>query len=231
MKNILCFVPILFVIVGCSTLAPPKSIPTGTWDYKLFMNGSEMGNASVSSIETPSLYISTTLMSIKVGNVQSTVKEIVTETKTFVPVKFETYNQVITNGNIQNINTIAVFNGKEITVVNSQGQTARIIINKPFVLPGNYLTKALLDKGYAKNSSAEVEVYSPLLELEDTISVKQTVIGIESIEINGTKEELFHIKEIMADYQQSDVYIDQNAVPRKIRILMLNNLIELVIQK
>ncbi|MCL2025434.1 MAG: hypothetical protein FWG92_01360 [Leptospirales bacterium] len=230
MKYSLYIIPILFVIVGCKTFEPPKSMPTGTWNYKLFMNGSEMGHASVTSAETSNLYISTLIMSIKAGDTQSTTKEIVTETKDFVPVKFETYNQVILNGQTQNIDTVAIFNGKEITVKN-QDHIARIIIDKPFVLPGNYLTKVLLDKGFEKNTSVTVEIYSPLLELEDTVTVKQIVVGTANVEINGIRENLLHLKQIMADFQESDVYLDSNGVLRKIRILMLNNLIEMVIEK
>jgi len=230
MKYLFLLVPALFLIVGCKTFEPPKSLPVGTWNYKLFMNGSEMGNASITFAETSNLYISTIVMSISAGDTQSTTKEIVTETKTFVPVKYETYNQITRNGITQNIDTVAIFNEKEITV-KSNGQTARIIIDKPFVLPGNYLMKALLDKGYGKNSSVEVEIYSPLLELEDTVSAKQVVIGTENIEINGIREELLHMKGITADFQESDIYIDSNGVLHKARILMLNNLIELVIEK
>ena len=230
MKYLLYFVSIFFFVAGCKTFAPPKSIPAGTWNYKLFMNGTQMGTASLTSAETSVHYISTIVMSIEVAGAQSTTKEILTETKTFVPVKFEAYNQVITNGIVQNMDTVAVFNGKEITV-SSQGQIARVIIDKPFVLPGNYLTKALLDKGYVKSSLVEAEVYNPLLELEDTVLIRQEVLGIEIVEINGVKEELLHIREIIVDFQQSDMYIDSSGVPRKISALMLNNLLELVIEK
>jgi hypothetical protein len=231
MKKLIVLMTALSLLAGCKTVMDtPKSIPMGSWNYKLYMNGAEMGSAVLTYEEKANLYISTMTMSIAAGPVQSTSKEVVTETKSFVPVKLEIYNQVISNGSTQNIDIVAVFNGKDIDVT-AGGNTARITIDKPFVLGGNYLAKALLDKGFAKNSSATTDIYSPSLELEDTIKVEERVIGVDTVSINGKEESLIHIKQIMEDFQESDIHIDSKGVVRKMRTLMLNNLMELVIDK
>jgi hypothetical protein len=92
----------------------------GTWEYRLILNGMDIGSATVINEEKESQYLSTITMNMSVGNVQNSSKQIVTETRSFEPVKLEIYNRIINGKDVQEINTIASFKGKEITVTSER---------------------------------------------------------------------------------------------------------------
>jgi hypothetical protein len=55
-------------------------------------------------------------------------------------------------------------------------------------------------------------------------------MGQEKLEINGRPKKVFHMKQIIENFKEIDIYLDEKGVTQKADILMLNNRIELVIK-
>lgn len=220
---------ILAFAAGCSQRTPEK-IPLGSWSYKLFMNGTEMGTAVTTHRQENGCYVSTELLQIKAGDVENISRQEIRETADFKPLSLRTDNQIITGGKVQNISTSAVFNGSEITVTANEA-TAKVSIEKPFVLSEHYFFKALAEQGFGKGAHAEADIYDPSFELEDTIRVKMAVEGRELVLVNGKPEKLLHISQIIENFKDIDLFLDGDGIMRKGKILMLNNKIELEINE
>lgn len=232
-KLLILLAALLFTIIGCkteTTIDSPKSIPMGTWNYSLIMNGFNIGKAVVKSEEDATHYTSTIMMNMQLGETTSVSNESIVETKSFIPVKLETYNQVVAKGIVQEMKLTAVFKSSSITLT-IDGKTEHINIDRPFFLAANYFMQTLIEKKYAIGSSVEADVYLPSIELEDTITVKETVKGIEKISINGQTETLFHTVQEIEGIPVADAYIDKNGVARKMIMNILNNKLEMVITK
>jgi hypothetical protein len=231
MKKISALIVLLLLLSlsGCG-MSAPRTIPMGTWEYRLILNGMDIGSATVINEEKESEYLSTITMNMSVGNVQNSSKQIVTESRSFEPVKLEIYNRIVNGKNEQKINTIASFKGKEITVT-SGSTTSTVSIDHPFVLDGNFFITKMIEKRFETGSHVESSIYDPSFELENTIRVKVLVVGQEKLTINGNLKKVFHMKQIIENFKEIDIYIDEKGVTQKADILMLNNRIELVIKE
>ena len=129
----------------------------------------------------------------------------------------------------QEINTVASFEGAKVTV-STGGKAANVVIDGPFILDGNFFMNSMLEKKFSKGSIVEARMYDPSFEIEDTIRVRVQVMGVETVDIDGKERSLLHIKQIIENFKNIDIYLDENGITQKARILMLNNVIELVIK-
>ncbi len=220
---------ILFlVLLQSSCMAVPEDIPTGTWNYRLLANGVEAGTATISNEKNDGLYITETVMEMSMGQIQSTTRNIVTETLDFKPVKLETYNTVNNSGRKNTINTVATFEGKNVTL-KFDDHKATVTLDSPFIIDGNYLLSELIKKGFKKGTEAAALMYEPTIELESLIKIRAGVMGKKTVIINGKKEKLLHVIIAIEDQQTVDLYLDSNGIARKTVVVMLNNRIELEI--
>lgn len=228
MKIRFCFLATIAIAFSACNVKTPAEIPLGTWKYKLFMNGVEMGTALTVCELKDGMYISSEELDITIGDTRNVSTQILTETIDFKPVSIAINNKVITSGGTQEINTSAVFNGKLATIT-AGGKSEVMVIDKPFVLAGNFFFKRLAEQEFRKGSKAEANIYDPSFETEDTIRVQMAAEGSELVTVNGKPRRLLHIRQIIEDYKDIDIYIDGIGIMRKAKILMLNNKIELEI--
>jgi hypothetical protein len=111
-------VTILIITAAAACSPKPETIPQGTWNYDLLINGIKAGSAIISGTSSGNYYISKSEMYLYMGPVENKSVQIITETKDFKPVKLEVYNTVTDKsaGKKQEINKVAVFNGNEVTL-------------------------------------------------------------------------------------------------------------------
>lgn len=211
---------------GCKSYA--GKIPTGTWHYKLIMNSTEIGTASVNnSIENGNYKIKTE-MKMNIGPVTNTMTQIVTETQDFKPVSININNVISNNGDTQTITTSASFNKNTVTIT-SGGVSAIVNISGDFHLDGNYMLSRLIKNKFEKNIEMSALIYDPSLEPEEAVRIKAEVVGEETVSINNKTESLIHISQSIEGFKNIDIYMDAQGVVKKAVILMLNNRIEMII--
>ena len=233
-KYLLLSVVFLYAILGCKTetiVETPKSIPMGSWNYTVSINGMLVGDAIVKSEQNDKNYITTISMNMQFSEkIKIVSNDVLIETKAFVPVKYEMNSTTSMQGKTQKTSMSVVFNGNNITVV-IDGQTEKLQLEKPFMLAGNYFANSQIEKGYKPGSTVEADVYMPAMELEDTIACKETVVGVEKVMVNGALETLIHLKQELDGVTYAESYIDQHGIVRKMVMDVMNNKIELNITK
>jgi len=157
---------------------------------------------------------------------------VVVETTKFKPVKVEIHNEIINNDTIQKIKTIAHFKGPqghEVELDTGEEKTS-FTIGKPFVLDGNYFMSELLNKKFKNGTVIQSFVYEPSIEVEEPVMMTVKVIGMEKVEINGSKKTLLHLVQSIENFKTIDLYLDNEGIANKFVIKMLNNTIELVLK-
>ncbi len=216
------------MLAGCREHA--EKIPSGKWNYKLIMNSTEIGTAAVSNSFSGGKYKITTEMKMNIGPVSNAMTQTVTETASFEPVSIEINNKITNNGNIQNIDTKAVFNSGTVEVT-SAGVTATAQIEGGFHLDGNYILAEMIRHGFKPGKEISARIYDPSLEPEEAVEIKAVVLGEKDIEINGKKERLIHVGQSIEGFKNIDIYMDKNGIVKKAVIIMLNNRIEMIISE
>jgi hypothetical protein len=223
-KSYLVFI-LIILSLGCKTL--PKSIPTGTWNYKLLTNGVQLGSAVISNKISNGTYISTSELSFGSGKIINTSRQIITETLDFKPVKLENYNKIIDGSREQTIDTIATFKGREIEIQAGNNKST-VKIEKDFLLDGNYNIAKLIENKFKAGFKQSYFIYDPTIEIDSVIPVSVRVIGTETLRINEKKERVIHIVQSIEGIKSADTYLNEKGVMVKAVIQMLNLKIELV---
>ena len=233
-KYLLLLLVFLYAVLGCKTetiIETPKSIPMGSWNYTVSINGMLVGDAIVKSEQNNKHYITTVSMNMQLAEkIKIVSNDVLIETKAFVPVKYEMNSTTSMQGKTQKTSMSVTFDDNNITVV-IDGRKEKLQLEKPFMLAGNYFAHSQIEKGYKTGNTVEADVYIPALELEDTIACKETVVGVEKVMINGALETLIHLKQELDDVTYSESYIDQHGIVRKIVMDLMNNKLELNIIK
>jgi hypothetical protein len=220
---------ILIIAIAASCSSKPKSIPEGTWNYDLLVNGIKAGKAVFSNTSSGDNFISRSEMHLNVGAVENKSVQIITETKDFRPVKLEVYNTVndTSSKNSDVINKIATFNGGDVTLKTDEDE-ARYKIKQRFILDGNYFFNELLKKNFKTGTVIRAEIYEPSVEIDAPILVVVEVKGMEEVQIGKRTMKLLHIKQRVEKLKSMDLYINEKGVTEKVVIKMLNNVFELV---
>jgi hypothetical protein len=228
MKKLLVLTIILFVSAGACRKGA-EEIPSGTWNYRLLVNGAPIGRAVVTNKIVNNNWVSTTNMEMDAGYVKNTSRQIITETLEFKPVKMETYNRTIQNGQVSEVRTIATFNGSKVELETGEGKST-ITISKPFILEGNYFMKELIRNEFKAGTIIRNHVYEPSVDTEEPVLVLVKVLGREDVSINGKTRNLIHLGFSIENLKNIDSYIDNDGITRKTVITMLNNRLELVLE-
>ncbi|MCU0847123.1 MAG: hypothetical protein MUD12_04480 [Spirochaetes bacterium] len=210
-------------------LAVPESIILGSWDYRIIMNGVEIGSARITNEKKDGNYVSIVDMDMRVGEVENSTRETITETAGFKPVRFELVNRVKNAGRETVMRTTAVFSGKDVEI-DTDGIKTRIRIDRPFFLEGNYHMDWLIRKKFKKGAEIKSYIYDPSIELERPILMKLRVAGREKVSVGGKAMDLIRLIYTIENLKSIDVYIDSSGIARKSVIKMMNNELELVIK-
>ncbi|MBN1532581.1 MAG: hypothetical protein JXA20_07965 [Spirochaetes bacterium] len=219
-------------IVLCLALPVPaasRETGEGRWEYLVYLNGVRIGTSIVTSAVTGDRCVSTSDMVLAMGTVVTTMKQVVTETKSFEPVRCEVYQSVKNGADVTAMNTVAEFTGNTVTVrAGGMVQTHRI--DGPFMLDGNYFYAQLSKKNFAAGTAVQARIYHPSIETSAAFSVTCTVLGRETVRVKERSRSLHHVAFFMESVKQADYYINDEGVAERIVQRFMNNTIELVLK-
>jgi hypothetical protein len=205
----------------------PGGIPSGTWNYALLINGNRVGSAVISSRTEGANYVTSTELTMKAGSITNISKQIITETKEFVPVKLESYNRIVTGERAQEINTVATFNGRKVELA-SGGEKSVIETDRDFRLEGHYILSRLIQGGFRKGMTVESWIYEPSIDPEAPVLIKARVAGRENVSIGGKDHAAIRVVEYIAKFKSFDMFLDGSGALLKADLTMLNMNIQLV---
>ncbi|HOT44426.1 MAG TPA: hypothetical protein PLM53_02415 [Spirochaetota bacterium] len=228
MKKMLVFTAILLVSAGACRKGAGE-IPSGTWNYRLMVNGAPIGRAVVTNRIVNNTWVSTTDMEMDAGYIKNTSRQVITETLDFKPVKMETHNRTIQNGQVSEVKTIATFTGNTVALETGEGKST-ITVTKPFILEGNYFMNELIRNEFKPGTIIRNHIYEPSVDTEEPVLVLVKVLGREDVSINGKTKNLIHLGFSIENLKNIDSYIDNDGITQKTVITMLNNRLELVLE-
>lgn len=217
------------IIIGmCQcTYTIPKSIPTGEWTYTLFVNDVPVGTAKASNCIVDKQYIIRSELRMEVGDVTNIARQTIVETLDFKPVRYESHNSIISSGETQEIDTVATFDGRKVTLT-ADNSSASLTLPRDFMLDGNYFFSQLIEGKFKEGLTLTSNIYDPTIEQESLIPVTITVIGIERIDVGGESRRLIHLTESIGNVKSIDLYLDERGIMIKTVIRMLNTAIVLI---
>jgi len=219
------YIAILFFNPGCFKV--PTEIPEGEWNYKLFTNNVLIGSSKISNFIVEDNYVLTSELKLGIGNVSNISRHVIVETKSFAPVKLESYSKITTTDLLHETEIKAIFNGKKIEITSGNKKTT-YYLDKNFILEGNFFLAKLIEGKFKKGLEIMASIYDPSIELEKPISVKTEVIGIKNVEIKGKGKSLIHIVQFIENIKIINIYLDENGIMIKGTIEMLNMKIEII---
>ena len=215
----------LLATAGCFNA--PGGIPSGTWNYALLINGNRVGRAVIASRIEGDNYVTSTELTMKAGSITNVSKQIITETKEFVPVKLESYNRIVTGERTQDINTIAVFKGRKVEIVSGE-EKSTVEIGRDFRLEGHYILSQLIQGKFRKGMDVESWIYEPSIDPEAPVLIKARVAGRENVSIGGKDHAAIRVIEYIAKFKSFDMFLDESGALLKADLTMLNMNIQLV---
>ncbi len=217
------------VLAGCGPRIPDRITPYSC-EYTLFVNGTEAGSAVNSLETTDSMFINTERLEMGSGDRKYITEYQIRETLDFKPVFMKSENFMEISGEKQKFSTSAEFKGRN-AVLNADGKIKKIQLSTDFFISGNYFMQELIRQGFKKGSHVEGRIYEPSMSQDETVRFSVAVLGTKTVMINGMPENLIHLKEIIEDFKDIDLYLGDNGIVRKMKVLMLNNRIEMVIKE
>lgn len=221
---------IIVISLSQCSYAIPEKIPLGEWQYIMLVNGVEVGTAKSSNKIVDGTYILHSELRMGLGSVTNISEQTITETLDFIPIRLESHNTIIDDGDKQQIDTVATFKGQIVELV-VDNHKATIRLDKEFRLEGNYILSKLIEGRFKEGLEIETNIYDPMIEEGFPIPIKITVRGIVRVQLGDESRRLIHITESIADVKSIDSYIDGNGVMIKTVIKMLNTTIELIKKK
>lgn len=228
MKKIL-IVSLLIILSASACRSRSSGPPTGTWKYRLLVNGAPIGSAVSTNSLSGGKYVSTVEMEMDAGYVKNSTRQVVTETTDFKPLKLEVYNKTVQNGQENELKTIAVFKGARVDLDTGDAKST-ITISKPFILEGNYFMKELMKSGFKAGTVVRHHVYEPTVDIEEPVLMIIRVIGTEEVTINGATKSLIHLGYAIENMKNIDAYVDSDGITHKMIITMLNNRLEMILK-
>ncbi|MCU0844036.1 MAG: hypothetical protein MUC76_03835 [Spirochaetes bacterium] len=217
----------LLISLGCGGV--PDSIPTGRWNYALLINGARGGNAVISNRREGETYIITSELTMNIAGMQNVSRQVVTETTEFTPVKIETSNRIKFPTGWKDIETTALFRGRNVEI-RSGGRKTTVTLQGDFVLDGNYFAAKLIEGRFREGLEIKGAIYDPSIELDALVPVTTRVVGRELVDVAGTKRRLLHVSQSIDVIKSADSYLDEKGVMVKAVIQMMNLTVELILE-
>ncbi|MFW5861012.1 MAG: hypothetical protein ACOCWZ_02080 [Spirochaetota bacterium] len=225
MKNGLSLLVVPFLIICCGT-TPPKTIPTGTWNYTVRVNGTEVGKAVMSNTLENNQYTYTSRITMGNPLMSHTITHIIVEKTDFTPVRLETHETTVQDGKEIQSDLVATFDEQTVTI-KDENHTARVTLKENFVLDGNYFTHKLIQNNFREGFTASARVYDPNIELQQTIPVTIKVMGEEKIMEGMKPVATIHLRQSIGRVQSIDTYIDETGMAVKVIMEMMNMKMEI----
>ena len=226
MKNIFN-IALTIISLGVSACATdiPKSIPVGSWNYDLLINGVKMGQATISNTVQDKYYVYT--FDLVMGNGATQSHDIIVETiKDCKPVRLEKHTY-IQQGVEQKLDITAECNGKTITLTENNYKST-ITLEEDFVFDGNYFLMKLIEKHFKKGTRINHNIYDPSLERERAIPVSITLQGSETISVNSVLYKAWKVEQNIGSIKNIVVYLDEQGVILKSSVSMLNLRLDII---
>ncbi|GAB4220202.1 MAG: hypothetical protein Kow00102_06510 [Spirochaetota bacterium] len=214
----------LLTVCACSAQAP-SSIPTGTWQYDLLVNGVEMGKATISNSIVDNQYMYR--FDLTMGNGITRSQDTIVETLECKPVKLEKHTYIKQATAQQKLDIIAQCNGRTITLIENNMKSI-ITLDQDYVLDGNYFLYMLIQNKFKKGLQITHNVYDPSIEREAVIPVTIKLTGTETISVNSVLYKAWKIEQSIGKIKNIIVYLDQNGVVLKSSIKMLNMQLDII---
>jgi hypothetical protein len=212
---------ILSIAIGQCCHKYPVKIPLGEWKYSLFVNDIRAGDALMSNKIVNGNYVLISRLTMGLADAKNISIQTITETMNFTPVKLESNNSIITDAKVQDMSTVAGFNGRRVEIIADKKKSV-INLDRDFRLEGNYVLSRMISEGFRRDLVIETWIYDPNIELETPILVKSKVIGIEKVKIKETYRELIHIEESIEGIKSIDSFVDEEGIVIMVVIKMLN---------
>jgi len=223
------FLTLLVTLPFITCMGRPSSIPVGTWEYDLYVNGVKSGK-SVTAVKLENgLYTTETSMQMNAGIITNTSMNRITETVDFKPVRLENVNSIIQGDKVRKIEITALFEGNAVTVKTGSSSVS-VKLPGPCVLDGTYFISELIRKGFRNGTRVSARIYEPAIELEELITVNVRVNGIKRVKVGREKKRLYHVSYIIQDMKNIECYINKNGITELATITMLNNRMDLVLR-
>ncbi|HSV97031.1 MAG TPA: hypothetical protein VLM75_08870 [Spirochaetota bacterium] len=218
---------ILAFCFGCGGV--PETIPTGSWNYALFINGARAGNAVISNRREGETYVITSELNMNIAGMHNVSRQVVTETTEFAPVKLETSNRIKIPSGWKSIETTALFRGRNVEI-RSGGRKTLVTLDGDFVLDGNFFAAKLIEGRFREGLEIKGAIYDPSIELDALVPVTTRVLGREIVDVAGTKRRLLHVSQSIDVIKSADSYLDEKGVMVKAVVQMMNLTIELILE-
>ena len=225
--NFLLYALLIFISLSWCSYKIPEKIPQGEWQYIMLVNGVEVGTAKSSNKIIDNKYVLHSELKMGLGSVVNMSKQTIIETLDFIPLRLESHNIIINDGDKQKIDTVANFKGQTVELI-VDDQRVTITLDKEFRLEGNYILAKLIEGRFNEGLVIDINIYDPTIEQGFPIPIKITVKGIERVKLGDEHMRLIHITESIANVKSIDSYIDERGVMIKTVIKMLNTTIELI---
>jgi hypothetical protein len=234
MKKIYITSLVLLIFVtglGAQDKKPAKSeITPGNWLYGVYLGKTKIGSANVVIRIDEGIIVTTTEMSLNMGEVLVTTKEISKENIDYTPVSFWSSNVMVLKDKLTREIVSATFNKGVVTL--TRGKDERIInIEGSFVVSGNKLTSILSKAKYAKDFEAKVKLYDPTIDEDSTVTITDKVIGKEMVDLPGGKMELIHTVQAIGPLRNIHNYVNADGTAYKMTIPMLNTSIDMILER
>jgi hypothetical protein len=213
-----------FSVCACSAHAP-GTIPVGTWQYDLLVNGVEMGKATISNSIEDNHYVYR--FDLTMGNGITQSQDTIIETLDCKPVRLEKHTYIKQASSEQKLDIIAQCNGRTITLLENNIQST-ITLDQDYVLDGNYFLYMLIQNKFKQGLQVRHNVYDPSIEREAAIPVTITLAGTETISVNSVLYKAWKIEQSIGKIKNIIVYCDQNGVVLKSSIKMLNLQLDII---
>ena len=213
-------------IITCSyeSKSTPASIPEGTWDYDLMVNGVKAGKAVISNTVSDNNYIIKRELYLNIGPIENKAVHTVMETIDFKPVKLEEHNTIIDRAadTIQEIKRTAIFEGAYITF-QSGDQKSKFKIEENFILDGNYFISELIKHQFKQGTIIKARIYEPSVEIDSTIHAVAEVKGYSTVKVRNKSMKLLHLSFRIENFKNIDMYLNEQGITEKTVMKMLNN--------
>ncbi|HNX57761.1 MAG TPA: hypothetical protein PKK43_01585 [Spirochaetota bacterium] len=215
---------------GVSSPDTKMVLPLGTWQYGVYIGKDKIGNAFVTLAVEDGLYVSKLEMTIRFGDPIVTTREVTKEKLDFTPVSFSSSNVVVLKDNVTRDLVSAEINGKNISLKRGKDAAKTVTIEGPFVVSGNILTCALVNKKFAVGVEEKAMVYDPTIDEDAVVPVSEKVLGKETVDLPSGRRSLFHTVQSIGPLRSINNWVDEKGVSYKTTIDMLNSKIDMYLE-
>lgn len=207
-----------------------KQIPTGKWKYQILIKDQIIGDAEIETALKENNYINRSTLTIKSKKITNKSILVITESKKFEPIKYESYKITSINNNEAISKIVANFKKNKITVKTDLTNTI-ITIKEPFLLEGNYFLNELLNKKFSQNFSINKKIYEPSISNTKLLNYQIKSLGLKKVKFKNNFIKLYHIKQEIPNLTEINSYFNEKGILQLAKIKSFDTIIKLRIVK